>query len=133
MFGRALRVARLPLRVTGEAVQLVRELRAVPAMMREMAAAVAALPELERQFARIARDTAVLARDTAALARMEDAVAELSAAMPELTAAIVRLERAGGTIVNGAVPDPELANAATRVAQIAERFPRVRARRRRFA
>ena len=133
MFGRALRVARLPLRVTGDALQLVRELRTVPAMLREVAAAMAALPDLERQFARIARDTAVLARDTAALTRMEDAVAELSAAMPELMAAIARLERAGGAAVNGTAPDPELAKAATRVAQIADRFPRVRAGRRRFA
>jgi ABC-type transporter Mla subunit MlaD len=134
----ALRIATLPLRAVGGVLSLARELASLPAKLAEIAEAIAVLPEIERQLARIEAAIAHAAPISnelrGSLADMPDTVRQLDAAVAQLVGLIDELAGSLARTNGAAAPvEPDLEPIQTSAERVGQLAGRLRLRRRRFA
>jgi hypothetical protein len=134
----ALRILTLPLRAAGGALSVARDLAALPARLAEIAEAIAVLPEIQRQLARIEATVAAAAAVPdelrSGMAGMPDTVAQLDAAVARLVALVDELAGSLARIDGAGAPvDPDLEPVQTAADRVGQLAGRLRVRRRRFA
>jgi ABC-type transporter Mla subunit MlaD len=134
----AARIVALPLTAAGGAFSLIRELAAVPAKLAEIAEALAVLPDIQRQLARIEAAVAAAApisKDLReSMADMPETVRQLDAAVAQLVALVDDLMGSVDRVDGADAPvDPDLQPVQTAADRVGQLAGRLRVRRRRFA